>query len=284
MNTPSKNALASDPTGKLIHRMAERYGVDEQKLLSTLKSTAFKVKNDEPTNEQMLALMVVADQYSLNPFTRELYAFPSDKGIVPIVGIDGWASIINEHPAFDVMEFEETAESCTCIMYRKDRSHPTRVTEYLAECRRSTGPWTSHPKRMLRHKAMIQCARVAFGFVGIYDEDEAERIIEGEVVKPTASADVEAPHVPEISPYIPNKKTASVPQAKEIDDRLVSDAQVKILRKLCEQSVKEFGLSEKDICEQFQISSLGQLKLRDYMPAVELLSAPSASKASEGEK
>ena len=29
---------------------------------------------------------------------------------------------------------------------------------------------------MLRHKAMIQAARLAFGFAGIYDEDEAERI------------------------------------------------------------------------------------------------------------
>jgi len=31
---------------------------------------------------------------------------------------------------------------------------------------------------MLRHKAMIQCARIAFGFGGIYDQDEAERIQE----------------------------------------------------------------------------------------------------------
>jgi hypothetical protein len=33
---------------------------------------------------------------------------------------------------------------------------------------------------MLRHKAMIQCARIAFGFGGIYDADEAERIIESQ--------------------------------------------------------------------------------------------------------
>ena len=31
---------------------------------------------------------------------------------------------------------------------------------------------------MLRHKAMIQCARLAFGFGGIFDQDEADRIIE----------------------------------------------------------------------------------------------------------
>jgi hypothetical protein len=34
---------------------------------------------------------------------------------------------------------------------------------------------------MHRHKALIQCARIAFGFVGIYDQDEAERIIEKDV-------------------------------------------------------------------------------------------------------
>ncbi|MGP1667495.1 MAG: hypothetical protein ACTS5I_16635, partial [Rhodanobacter sp.] len=38
------------------------------------------------------------------------------------------------------------------------------------------------PRRMLRHKAMIQCARLAFGFVGVYDPDEAERIQEATLV------------------------------------------------------------------------------------------------------
>jgi hypothetical protein len=33
---------------------------------------------------------------------------------------------------------------------------------------------------MLRHKAYIQGARIAFGLSGIYDEDEAARIIEAE--------------------------------------------------------------------------------------------------------
>ncbi len=93
-----------------------------------------------------------------------------------MVGVDGWTRIINNHEAFDGMEFEQDAESCTCKIYRKDRGHPTVVTEYMTECRRDTGPWKSHPRRMLRHKAMIQAARLAFGYGGIYDQDEAERI------------------------------------------------------------------------------------------------------------
>src|SRR3546814_18172510 len=52
----------------------------------------------------------------------------------------------------------------------------------MSECKRGTQPWQSHPRRMLRHKATIQCARLAFGFGGIYDQDEAERIVESRVI------------------------------------------------------------------------------------------------------
>ena len=79
------------------------------------------------------------------------------------------------------MDFADDDGSCTCTIYRKDRQHPIKVTEYMAECRRNVGPWQSHPKRMLRHKAMIQCARLAFGLVGAFDPDEAERIVERDI-------------------------------------------------------------------------------------------------------
>ena len=42
------------------------------------------------------------------------------------------------------------------------------------------GPWQTHTKRMLRHKTLIQGFRLAFGFAGIYDEDEAGRIIDAQ--------------------------------------------------------------------------------------------------------
>lgn len=149
---------------------------DGSGLIETLKATAFK---GQVSDAQMTALMVVANQYQLNPWTKEIYAFPDKQnGIVPVVGVDGWARIINSNIQFDGMEFDQDNEACTCIIHRKDRSHPIKVTEYMSECKRSVGPWLSHPKRMLRHKAMIQCARLAFGFGGIYDSDEAERIVE----------------------------------------------------------------------------------------------------------
>ena len=161
----------------LTSKLASRLDMgDGSQLIETLKATAFK---GQVSDAQMTALMVVANQYGLNPWTKEIYAFPDKQnGIVPVVGVDGWSRIINNHEMFDGMDFEQDDEKCTCIIHRKDRSHPIKVTEYMSECRRDMGPWKSHPKRMLRHKAMIQCARLAFGYGGIYDEDEATRIVE----------------------------------------------------------------------------------------------------------
>ena len=161
----------------LTNKLADRFDMgDGTGLTDVLTNTAFR--GQKVSQDQMTALLVVANQYGLNPWTNEVYAFPNNGGIVPIVGVDGWARIMNEHPQYDGMDFSfsEKGDSCTCTIYRKDRSRPIIVTEYMAECQRNTQPWKSHPKRMLRHKAMIQCARLAFGFTGIYDQDEAEQI------------------------------------------------------------------------------------------------------------
>jgi phage recombination protein Bet len=177
----SANAITefkAQPRTSLVARMAERFGVDPDKMLVTLKATAFK---GDVSNEQMMALLVVAEQHGLNPWTKEIYAFPDSRnGIVPVVGVDGWARIINERQELDGIDFNEADDGgwIECVIYRKDREHPTKVKEWLSECKRDTGPWKSHPRRMLRHKALIQCARIAFGFGGIYDQDEAERIVE----------------------------------------------------------------------------------------------------------
>jgi len=177
----------------LTNKLAQTLNMgDGTGLMETLKATAFR---GQVTDAQMTALLVVANQYGLNPWTKEIYAFPDkNNGIVPVVGVDGWSRIINNHPQFDGMDFEQNDESCTCIIHRKDRSHPVKVTEYMAECRRpNVGPWTSHPRRMLRHKAMIQCARLAFGYGGIFDQDEAERIVEVKTVDPATGEIVQAP-------------------------------------------------------------------------------------------
>lgn len=131
-----------------------------------------------------MAFLMVAHKYQLNPLTREVYAFKSGGKVQPIVSIDGWMRIINSHPQMDGLETEEIFDAEGALsavrasIYRKDRAHPVVVTEYMAECRRNTPVWQQWPVRMLRHKAVIQAARYAFGFADIVDPDEAERIKE----------------------------------------------------------------------------------------------------------
>lgn len=191
----------------LVARFASKFGVEPTKLLDTLKATAFKQKEDVSiSNEQMMMLLVVAEQHNLNPFTREIYAYPDKNGIVPIVSVDGWSHIINERPEMKGFEFRYSdniikmdddakpcPEWCEVVIYRSDREFPIVIREYLDEVykpafegtNKSTGgkykvkgPWQTHTKRFLRHKTLIQGSRYAFGFSGIYDPDEAERIQE----------------------------------------------------------------------------------------------------------
>lgn len=177
--------IAAQPAKKsVLLDMASRYGMEPAAFEQTLRATVMP-SNKDVTREQFAAFLLVAKEYRLNPLTKEIYAFPG-KGdsIQPIVSIDGWMRMINNHPDFDGMEFEDNFNeagqlySITCKMYRKDRSHPVSVTEYMSECKRATDTWQKWPARMLRHKAAIQAARYAFGFSGIYDEDEAQRFVD----------------------------------------------------------------------------------------------------------
>ena len=169
---PAKRSIVND--------MAERFGMEPKHFCDTICATVFP---REGTNEEFLAFLLVAHKYGLDPVTKEIYAFPKKGGgIQPIVSVDGWCKIINSHAQADGIEFDDRFDdkgklsAITCRIWRKDRAHPTVCTEYWDECQRQTDPWKQYPRRMLRHKALIQCARYAFGFAGIVDPDEAERI------------------------------------------------------------------------------------------------------------
>ena len=204
------------PRRSLAATMSAKLDMEPGVFLNSVIATCFPAGNT-PSNEQVLAFLVVANEYGLNPFVRQIYAFESKGGaIVPIVPIDGWLAIINRHPEFDGMETLETDDdegniySATTTIYRKDRKYPTVVTEYYAECYRDTGPWNQHPRRMLRHKSAIQCGRYAFGLSGISDPDEGEGILESiqqaevvtmaDAVIPEKATPSEAVNVPESIP------------------------------------------------------------------------------------
>lgn len=176
MNAPAK--IEDGLRNSIIPTFAAKYGMDPSAFEITLRSSM----PPNATWEQFSAFLLVANQYNLNPITKEIYAFPTRAGgIQPIVSIDGWMNLMNSHSQMNGLEFVDVKDdtgkltAITCRIYRKDRDKPTEVTEYMAECLGVSEPWKKWPARMLRHKAAIQCARYAFGFSGIMEPDEFER-------------------------------------------------------------------------------------------------------------
>lgn len=210
-----------EPKLMLLASMADQYLLSPDEFSKTVRATCGLATS---TQEQFAAFLIVAKTYGLNPVTREIYAFPGKGGgIVPIVSIDGWVNLVNSNPQCDGFEFEMEHSpdgkliACTCTMHRKDRSHPVSVTEYLSECKRSTDPWKME-HRMLRHKAMIQAARYAFGFAGIYDEDEGRTIADaGDVV--SGPRDSSPPRTIKTIDHQPTDISTSEPEEIELTEQ-----------------------------------------------------------------
>jgi phage recombination protein Bet len=176
----------------LIESMAARFSMEPTKFMDTVLATCFP--DGKASHAQLAAFLAVAHEYGLNPFTRELFAFPSKGGgIVPIVSVDGWVKLVVGNPDYAGMEFhpvyaikpdgtEDRAAKwigMRCVIYRRSiEGRPAAdITEWYDECYRNTDPWNKMPRRMLRHKALKEAGRYAFGFAGITDDDEANDII-----------------------------------------------------------------------------------------------------------
>ena len=170
--------MAEQPQERsLAVALAEKYEMKTEAFLETVKKTVMPSQN--VSNEHLAAFLMVAKEHDLNPMTEQIHAFPSKGGVKAMIGVDGYIALANRHPKMDGMrtilnrDTDGKVYSATCTIHRKDREHPTVIEEDLAECRRDTAPWKQHPNRMLRHKAIMQCVRVAFGGANLTDEDEA---------------------------------------------------------------------------------------------------------------
>src|SRR6188768_2975089 len=64
MSTPQSSDAVPVRSPSLVVRFGQRFGIEPAKMLDTLRATAFKTEKPA-SNEQMLALLVVAEQYNL---------------------------------------------------------------------------------------------------------------------------------------------------------------------------------------------------------------------------
>jgi phage recombination protein Bet len=179
---------ASRPSEDIVARSVRRSGLSYDSFVRLIIQSALS-RLTIWTQADLERLLLTAERLGLDPLSNEIYAIEKQAvagkkaQIIFVVGVDGWTKIINSHPAFDGMKFVESEPGddelplyFECTIFRKDRKVATTVREYMYEVHTNQGAWLTHPRRMLRHKAMVQCARVCFGLSGIYDPDEAFRV------------------------------------------------------------------------------------------------------------
>ena len=182
------DTLKLGPTMSVVDRSVLRSGLSYDSFVRLLIQSALS-RLTIWGQADLDRLLLLSERLGLDPLNNEIYAteVTPDTGkkarIVFVVGVDGWSKIINSHPQFDGMKFVESAPGddelplyIECTIFRKDRRVATSIREYMYEAHTGHGAWLTHPRRMLRHKAMVQCARTCFGLGGVYEPDEAERV------------------------------------------------------------------------------------------------------------
>lgn len=227
---PQDDPIAGIPA---IADMADRYRMSPKAFVYTFRTVAMPAGHSDA---EFVSCCLVAHAHDLNPLTKELYFMKTRSGgIQAIVSVDGWAKKCNEHPQFDGMEFQDVHDdkgnliSTTCIIYRKDRKHPVKVTEYLDECLKVGGPvWKTNPRRMLRHRSLTQCARYAFGFAGIMDRDEFDQwqAMKDVTPKPAQIVAPAASSVPMDDSGVPEMDEREAPADEDSDVTDVPDDQL----------------------------------------------------------
>lgn len=175
------NEITVNQSTSVTERLAIKYRTDKARFYNIVKATC---KMEKATNEQFEAFLMIAEKYDLNPIIKQLWGYPDrNGGISTMVSIDGWITIVNQHPQFDGYEttlgFDDNGKlvSATCTMWRKDKPRPYTKTIYVEEWKKESSPvWKTMPKHFAEIRAYIQCARMCFNIGGIEDEATSQII------------------------------------------------------------------------------------------------------------
>jgi len=157
--------LLNQLIAKEIAITAKQLALEEAELLAWIDLQVMAPK------QTLLALLRLARAHNLDPLKEEVaLALYEDSHWQAYITVEGYSKILNSHPAFDGISFTESLEKTSgipiwmeCTIHRKDRSLPIVVREYFAEVKGEQAIWQKMPRRMLRHRVMQQCARLAMG-------------------------------------------------------------------------------------------------------------------------
>jgi hypothetical protein len=148
---------------KELGRAAAGLGIDEGELKAWIDLQI------EVPAKTILTILRSMQSLHLDPLCDEIGFTQYDDGQWQVfITIEGCSKLLNQHPQFNGLVFNQAdtlidgvPEWMECSIYRKDRTLPTTVREYLTEVRGENPIWQKMPRRMLRHRALQQCVRLA---------------------------------------------------------------------------------------------------------------------------
>ncbi len=147
----------------LIIETTQVLGIDPQEL--------HEWSDDTPVPTEVLKkILLTAKSFKLNPHLGHIAWETNEENAWCIyIPIDGWIELIHREPTFQGLSFNQAAETenaipiwMECTIYCSDLNHPVTVREYYTELKTDHPIWQQMPRRMLRHKTLQQCARLAF--------------------------------------------------------------------------------------------------------------------------
>ena len=155
------NALIS----KEVSRAAEQLEIDESELLSWIDLQI------EVPAKTILVMLRTMQNLHLDPLNEEISFTQYEDGHWQVlITIEGCSKLLNQHGQFNGLIFNQAEtfidgipEWIECSIYRRDRIMPITVREYLIEVCSEKEIWKKMPRRMLRHRALQQCVRLAMG-------------------------------------------------------------------------------------------------------------------------
>ena len=127
------------------------------------------------TDDDVRAVAALAKRAGVSPMDGTIALYLRDGGrLAPGIALEGWLAIISRHPENDGVSFDYSPDRVAvggkmvhewveCTMSRKGRTNPTIVREFLDDCYEAADPAWEMPNRQLRHRALVQCARIALG-------------------------------------------------------------------------------------------------------------------------
>ena len=162
-------------------RAAAFLGCDPSKIADVLRGVWTTTKGNPPlTDQELIVGMALIARYDLDPFAREIYVTRGKKGLMVILGVDGWVRVLDRTDHYDgftqdlVLDDDGNITEVTTTIYSKKRSHPAVYRAFASEYAKLGGFVAGLvPGHMLRIFSLKHAARLFIPLGGAVTEEEA---------------------------------------------------------------------------------------------------------------